>query len=75
VSAVTVFAIMASAMTVLLGLVYLTRGLFRIAVDIRDNKNATVRNTKALEDLAGHVDGRMDRIETWITSRDPKWQH
>ena len=48
----------------------LTRGIFNVAVDLRDNKNATLRNTEALKELSATVDGRMTRIEAWIKNHD-----
>jgi hypothetical protein len=69
---VAVFVVLASACTVAGGLVWLTRGLFHLAVDLRDNKNATLKNTEALRELATHVDGRMDAIEKWIVRHDSK---
>lgn len=68
--AVSVFVILASACTVLTGLVLLTRAIFRIAIDLRDNKNATVANTAALKDFAGSVNPRMTAIEQWIRDHD-----
>jgi hypothetical protein len=52
----------------------LTRGVFHAATDLRDNKNATLANTVALRELATHVDGRMDAIETWIAEHDRRKQ-
>lgn len=71
---VSVFVILGSAVAVATGLVALTRAVFRAAVDLRDNKNATIANTRALKDLASHVNGRIESVEEWIRQRDPKWR-
>lgn len=70
----SVFGILASAVAVLGGLIYLTRALLRLAFDIRDNKNATVRNTVALKEFSAQIEGRMARIEDWIRHRDHYWR-
>ena len=69
---VSVFVILGAACAVLTGLIVLTRGIFNIAVDLRDNKNATLANTSALKDLAHSVNGRMTAIEEWIKNHDRK---
>lgn len=58
-----VLAILASAVIVLTGLVAVTRAIWRIAQDLRDNKQATTRNTSALDNLATQMNGRLTSIE------------
>jgi hypothetical protein len=60
----TVTAILGSSVIVLGGLAALTRAVFRAAVDLRDNKAATTRNTEALDNLGKQMDGRLTAIET-----------
>jgi hypothetical protein len=48
----------------------LSRAVFHAAIDLRDNKNATLANTVALKELAVHVDGRIDKIEQWQRDHD-----
>jgi hypothetical protein len=59
-----VLAILASAVIVLGGLVAVTRAIWNVAQDLRDNKQATLRNTEALGNLATQMDGRLSNIET-----------
>lgn len=63
-----VLAILASAVIVLGGLTALTRAIFRAAVDLRDNKLATTRNTEALDKLAAQMDGRLTAIESRLSA-------
>jgi len=58
-----VLAILASAVIVLTGIIALTRAVWRVAQDLRDNKNATQANTKAVDNLAAQMDGRITLIE------------
>jgi carbon starvation protein CstA len=58
-----VLAILASAMIVLTGLTALTRSIWRAAQDLRDNKQATTRNTSALDNLGQQMSGRLAAIE------------
>ena len=66
----SIFVICASACAILAGLIGLSRALFHVAIDLRDNKNATLANTVALKELAVHVDGRIDKIEQWQRDHD-----
>jgi len=61
----TVVAILSSAVVVLGGLVAVTRALWKVAQDIRDNKLATEENTVALADLTTKMDGRITALEAW----------
>jgi predicted thioesterase len=63
----TVVAIFASSVIVLTGLVAVTRAIWHIAQDLRDNKAATTRNTTALEHLATQMDGRLTSIESRLS--------
>lgn len=63
----TVFAIMAAAVVVLGGLIALTRALWKVAQDIRDNKVATVANTRAVEELSTKMDGRITSLEARVS--------
>lgn len=65
--AVSVFTILASAVVVLGGLVAVTRALWRVAQDIRDNKRATEANTVALGELSTKMDGRITSLEARVT--------
>lgn len=60
-----VLAILASAVVVLTGLVAVSRGLWKVAQDIRDNKRATEANTTALGELSTKMDGRITALEAW----------
>lgn len=60
----TVLAVLASAVIVLGGLAAVTRAIWRVAQDLRDNKQATQANTQALSNLAKQMDGRLTAIET-----------
>jgi hypothetical protein len=62
-SAAGVLAVLASAVIVLTGIVALTRAIWRVAQDLRDNKAATQANTKAVDNLAAQMDGRITSIE------------
>jgi hypothetical protein len=55
--------ILASAIIVLTGLAALTRSVWKVAQDIRDNKRATQENTHALGDLSTRMDGRITLLE------------
>jgi len=61
-----VLAILASAVIVLTGLAALTRQIWKVAQDIRDNRTATQANTGALKELRAQIDGRITAIESWI---------
>ena len=63
-----VVAILASAVIVLTGVVALTRAIWRVAQDLRDNKNATLANTRAIDNLAGQMNGRISSIEERLSS-------
>jgi hypothetical protein len=60
-----VIAILASAVVVFGGLAAVTRALWRVAQDIRDNKQATQENTTAITDLSTKMDGRITALEAW----------
>ena len=60
-----VLTMLASAVIVLGGLVALTRSIWKVAQDIRDNKRATVSNTAAITDLSQKMDGRITSLEAW----------
>jgi hypothetical protein len=62
-----VFAIMASAVVVLGGLVAVCRALWKVANDIRDSKNATLANTAAINELSQKMDGRITSLEARVS--------
>lgn len=62
---VNVFAILASSVLILTGLVAVTRALWKTAQDIRDNKEATEDNTTALASLSEKMDSRITALEEW----------
>ena len=62
----TVFTILASAIVVLAGLIALTKAIWRAASDLRDNKQATVKNTAAITDLSTKMDGRITSLEARV---------
>lgn len=62
--------ILASVIAVCIGLAKLTQSIFRVAVDLRDNKNATRANTAALVEFKQLVTGRVGAIEDWIREHD-----
>lgn len=71
-SAEAVTAILASAVIVLGGLVTLTRAIWHAATDLRDNKSATVANTRALGELSTNLDGRIGKLETRVTALESR---
>jgi hypothetical protein len=64
-STALVATILASAVVVFGGLWRLTRAIWRLAQDMRDNKTATVHNTKALADFSITMDSRISNLESW----------
>jgi hypothetical protein len=71
----TVVAILSSAVVVLGGLVAVTRALWKVAQDIRDNKLATEENTVALADLTTKMDGRITALEAWrVRQESRRWR-
>ena len=62
-SASAVFAILASAVIVLGGLVALVRAIWKIAQTIRDNTRATAVLSGKMTGLTSVVDGRLGDIE------------
>jgi predicted PurR-regulated permease PerM len=66
-SASAVFAILASAVIVLGGLVALVRAIWRIAQTLRDNTKATQTLTGKLDSLATSIDGRFDALVERVT--------
>jgi hypothetical protein len=58
-----VLAILASAVIVLTGVVALTRAVWRVASDLRENKTAVAANTRAIERLVLQMDGRFTSIK------------
>lgn len=68
----TVFAIMAAAVVVLGGLIAVTRALWKVAIDIRDNKMATLANTRAVEELSTKMDGRITSLESRVTTLEKR---
>lgn len=58
-----IFAILASTVVILGGLIALTRAIWMAAQDIRDNKQATMKNTEALAELTTKMDGRISSLE------------
>ncbi|HXJ27550.1 MAG TPA: hypothetical protein VNH17_17685 [Streptosporangiaceae bacterium] len=67
-----VFAIMASAVVVLGGLVAVCRALWKVANDIRDAKNATLANTEAINELSLKMDGRITSLEARVQSLEQR---
>jgi hypothetical protein len=61
-STAAVFAILASAVIVLGGLVALVRAIWRIAQNLRDNTKATRELTGQLDALTTSIDGRFDAL-------------
>jgi hypothetical protein len=59
----SVLAVLASAVIVLSGMAALSRAVWVAAQDLRDNKHATAANTRALDNLAAQLDGRLTAIE------------
>lgn len=58
----TIFAIAASAVVVLGGLIALVRAIWKVANLIRDNTQATQHLTTRMDALATSVDGRFDQL-------------
>ena len=63
-----VVAVLASAVIVLTGAVALTRAVWRVAQDLRDNRAATLANTRAIDNLAGRMDGRLGTVEERLSA-------
>lgn len=61
-SAGAVFAVLASAVIVLSGLVALVRAIWKIAQTLRDNTIATRNLTGNLDKLTASIDGRFDAL-------------
>jgi len=61
-----IFAICASAVVVLGGLIAVCRALWKVANDIRDAKNATLANTEAIHELSTKMDGRITSLESRV---------
>lgn len=73
--AVAIFTILASAVVVLSGLIAVTRALFRLGYDIRENKAATQANTKVISDLSDNIpvlDGRMTTLENRVSTMEAR---
>jgi hypothetical protein len=66
-SAEAVFAILASAVIVLGGLVALVRAIWKIAQTLRDNTKATTDLSANLEKLTVSIDGRFDALVERVT--------
>ena len=71
----SIFAILASAVVVLTGLVAVTRALWKAAQDVRDNKAATQANTRAVQELSTKMDGRIGSLETRMTEVEARLGH
>lgn len=67
-----IFAIMASAVVVVGGLVAVCRALWKVANDIRDAKNATLANTTAINELSTKMDGRITSLEGRVQQLERK---
>lgn len=66
-TAAIILTMLASSVVVLGGLVALTRAIWKAAQDLRDNKQATVKNTEAIADLSMKMDGRITSLEARMT--------
>ena len=60
-----VATVLASSVVVFGGLWRLTRAIWRVAQDLRDNKAATVKNTEALAGLSIDMMSRVTNLESW----------
>jgi hypothetical protein len=61
-------AIVGASAIVFGGLMRVTREIWRLAQDLRDNKKATVENTNAITDsteLSKKMDARIASLEEW----------
>lgn len=63
-----VFAILASAVIVLGGLVALVRAIWNIAQNLRDNTKATQALSGNLDKLTASIDGRFDALVARVTA-------
>lgn len=66
-SAVAIFAILASAVVVLSGMLGLARAIWSTVQDLRDNKTATMANTRAVAELSQKMDDRISSLETRVS--------
>lgn len=66
--AAIILAMLASAVVVFGGLAALTRAIWHAAQDLRDNKQATIKNTEAIADLSTKMDGRITSLEARMNS-------
>jgi hypothetical protein len=64
----TAFAILASAVIVLGGLVALVRAIWNIAQTLRDNTKATRTLSENLDKLTASIDGRFDALVARVTA-------
>jgi hypothetical protein len=72
VNAGAVLAALASAVIVLGGLLAMARSVWKAAQDLRDNKQATDRNTRALDSLGTQMDSRLTAIETRLSALESR---
>lgn len=61
--AVSVFAILASAVVVLGGLIAVIRAVFKLTSDVRDSKKAVEASTAATAALAGQMTNWKEEVE------------
>ena len=71
-SASGVFTILASAVIVLGGLVALVRAIYRVAITLRDNTQATKQLSGKLDDLTTSIDGRFDNLAERVARLEGK---
>lgn len=68
----TVFAILASAVVVLGGIIALVRVIWRVSNMLRDATIAIGKLTAQLTDLTGDIDARLDRISERVHDLEAK---
>jgi hypothetical protein len=71
-SASTVFAILASAVIVLGGLVGVVRAIWKIAQTLRDNTVATRNLSESFKTLSESINGRFDKLVERVTKLEDR---
>ena len=72
-TAESVLVIIGSVVAVLSALAAFARVVWKFAQDLRDNKKATVANTKAIDELKVSVNGLVHRLDYPVSYQRPPW--
>lgn len=72
-TAESVLVVIGSVIAVLSALAAFARIVWRFAQDLRDNKKATVANTRAIADLQVSVNALVHRLDYPVGYQRPPW--